>query len=146
MKKVMLITGGGSGIRAATPLLAAKQDYAVCVNYLNNRAAADAVVNTVERAGARAIAVAADVAIEADVVRLFQTVDTQLGPITALVNNAGIVGHKTTLADMDTARLPRILSTNIAGSFLCAHGAVQRISTKYGGEGGAIVNVSSAAS
>ena len=146
MKKVMLITGGGRGIGAATALLAAKQDYAVCVNYLNRSAAAEAVVNAVEHAGGRAIAVAADVAVEADVVRLFETMDTQLGPVTALVNNAGIVGHKTTLVDMDTARLTRIFSTNITGSFLCAREAVRRMSTKYGGMGGTIVNVSSAAS
>lgn len=146
MKKVMLITGGGRGIGAATALLAAKQDYAVCVNYLNRSAAAEAVVNAVEHAGGRAIAVAADVALEADVVRLFEIMDTQLGPVTALVNNAGIVGHKTTLADMDTARLTRIFSTNITGSFLCAREAVRRMSTKYGGMGGTIVNVSSAAS
>ena len=146
MKKVMLITGGGRGIGAATALLAAKQDYAVCVNYLNRSAAAEAVVNAVEHAGGRAIAVAADVGLEADVVRLFEIMDTQLGPVTALVNNAGIVGHKTTLADMDTARLTRIFSTNITGSFLCAREAVRRMSTKYGGMGGTIVNVSSAAS
>jgi len=146
MKKVVLITGGGRGIGAATALLAAKQDYAVCVNYLNKSAAAEAVVNAVEHAGGRAIAVAADVALEADVVRLFENMDAQLGPLTALVNNAGIVGHKTTLADMDTARLTRIFSTNITGSFLCAREAVRRMSTKYGGMGGTIVNVSSAAS
>ncbi len=146
MKKVVLITGGGRGIGAATALLAAKQDYAVCVNYLNKSAAAEAVVNAVEHAGGRAIAVAADVAVEADVVRLFETMDTQLGPVTALVNNAGIVGHKTALVDMDTARLTRIFSTNITGSFLCAREAVRRMSTKYGGMGGTIVNVSSAAS
>ena len=93
-----------------------------------------------------ALAVAADVALEADVVRLFETMDTQLGLVTALVNNAGIVGQRTTLADMDTARLSRIFSTNITGSFLCAREAVRRMSTKHGGAGGAIVNVSSAAS
>ena len=146
MKKVVLITGGGRGIGAATALLAAKQDYGVCVNYLSNSAAADAVVTSVERAGGCALAVAADVALEADVVRLFETMDTQLGPVTALVNNAGIVDQKTTLADMDTARLHRIFSTNITGSFPCAREAVRRMSTKHGGAGGAIVNVSSAAS
>ena len=131
-----------SGYRPAV----AKQDYAVCVNYLNNSAAADAVVHSVERAGGRALAVAAEVAREADVVRSVETMDMQLGLVTALVNNAGIVGQRTTLADMDTARLHRIFSTNITGSFLRAREAIHRMSTKQGGVGDAIVNVSSVAS
>jgi NAD(P)-dependent dehydrogenase (short-subunit alcohol dehydrogenase family) len=127
-------------------VLAAERGYAVCVNYLNNRAAADAVVGTIERAGGRGIAVAADVASEADVVRLFETVDRALGPVTALVNNAGIVDRQMRLEEVDAARLNRIFATNITGAFLCAREAVRRMSTKHGGGGGAIVNVSSAAS
>jgi NAD(P)-dependent dehydrogenase (short-subunit alcohol dehydrogenase family) len=146
MSKILVVTGASRGIGAATAVLAAERGYAVCVNYLNNRAAADAVVGTIERAGGRAIAVAADVASETDVVRLFETVDRALGPVTALVNNAGIVDRQMRLEDVDAARLNRIFATNITGAFLCAREAVRRMSTKHGGGGGAIVNVSSAAS
>lgn len=142
----MVITGGSRGIGAATAHLAAEQGYAVCVNYLNNRNAADAVAGAIERAGGKAIVVGADVALEPDVIRLFETVDKTLGPVTALVNNAGILEQQTRLENMDAARLNRVFSTNITGSFLCAREAVRRMSTKYGGAGGAIVNVSSAAS
>jgi NAD(P)-dependent dehydrogenase (short-subunit alcohol dehydrogenase family) len=146
MSKILVVTGASRGIGAATAVLAAERGYAVCVNYLNNRAAADAVVGTIERAGGRGIAVAADVASEADVVRLFETVDRALGPVTALVNNAGIVDRQMRLEEVDAARLNRIFATNITGAFLCAREAVRRMSTKHGGGGGAIVNVSSAAS
>lgn len=146
MNKVIVITGGGRGIGAATALLAGKQDYAVCVNYLHNRAAADLVVEAIERGGGKAIAVAADIAIEAEVRRLFQTVDQTLGTVTALVNNAGILESQARLEDMDAARLNRIFATNITGCFLCAREAVRRMSTRHGGKGGAIVNVSSGAS
>jgi NAD(P)-dependent dehydrogenase (short-subunit alcohol dehydrogenase family) len=143
--KVMLITGGSRGIGAATASLAAAQGYAVCINYLHNRAAADAVVNAINAGGGEAIAVQADVASEADVVRLFETVDRGLGRVTALVNNAGILERQMRVEDMDAARLNRVLATNVTGSFLCAREAIRRMSTKHGGAGGAIVNVSSAA-
>jgi len=143
--KVLLITGGGRGIGAATARLAAQRGYAVCVNYLNNRAAADGVVADIERAGGRAIAVAADVAAEADVVRLFETVDQALGPLTALVNNAGTVEPQMRVEKMDAERLARVFAVNVIGSFLCAREAVRRMSTQHGGGGGAIVNVSSGA-
>lgn len=146
MNKVTLITGGSRGIGAATAILAGKQGYAVCVNYLRNRAAADSVVETIERAGGKAIAVAADVAVESEVERLFQTVDQSLGTVTALVNNAGILEPQARLEEMDAARLNRIFATNVTGSFLCAREAVRRMSTRHGGKGGAIVNVSSGAS
>jgi NAD(P)-dependent dehydrogenase (short-subunit alcohol dehydrogenase family) len=146
MSKVLIVTGGSRGIGAATAVLAAERGYAVCVNYLNNRAAADGVVSAIERAGGRAIAVAADVASETDVVRLFEAVDQTLGPLTALVNNAGILDRQTRLEDIDAARLNRIFATNITGCFLCAREAVRRMSTRHGGAGGAIVNVSSGAS
>jgi NAD(P)-dependent dehydrogenase (short-subunit alcohol dehydrogenase family) len=145
MRKVLLITGAGRGIGAATARLAADRGYDVCVNYLQNRAAAEAVVSAVEQSGRRAIAVAGDVASESDVTRLFATVDEALGPLTALVNNAGILDRQVRLEDMSAERLNRIFTTNITGSFLCAREAVRRMSTKHGGSGGAIVNVSSRA-
>jgi NAD(P)-dependent dehydrogenase (short-subunit alcohol dehydrogenase family) len=145
MSRVAIITGAGRGIGAATAMLAAERGYAVCVNYLRNRAAAEAVVETIKRAGGKAIAVAADVAAETDVIRLFETVDRTWGPLTALVNNAGILERQMRVEDMGAARLNRIFTTNITGYFLCAREAVRRMSTKHGGRGGAIVNVSSGA-
>lgn len=146
MGKVLLITGAGRGIGAATALLAAERGYAVCVNYLRNTDAAAAVVREIESKSGRAIAVAADVSVEADVVRLFQEVDQKLGPLTALVNNAGIVDKQSRVDEMSAARLQRMVAVNVTASFLCAREAVRRMSTKHGGKGGAIVNVSSAAS
>jgi NAD(P)-dependent dehydrogenase (short-subunit alcohol dehydrogenase family) len=145
MSGILVVTGASRGIGAATALLAARRGYAVCVNYLQNRAAADEVVASVADAGGRAIAVAADVSVEADVVRLFRTVDEQLGPLTALVNNAGVLDRQMKVESMDAARMNRIFATNITGSFLCAREAVRRMSTRHGGTGGAIVNVSSGA-
>lgn len=145
MKKVILITGASRGIGAATARLAAARGYAVCVNYRNNRAAADAVVADIEAKGGEAIAVAADVAVESEVVRLFQSVDQSLGRLTALVNNAGILETQMRVEDMDAARLGRVFAANVTSCFLCAREAVRRMSSKHGGSGGAIVNVSSAA-
>ncbi len=145
MNKIVIITGASRGIGAATAILASERGYAVCVNYLRNRTAAHAVVDAIEQAGGKAIAVAADVAMEADVIRLFETVDRTWGPLTALVNNAGILERQMRLEDMDAARLNRIFTTNITGYFLCAREAVRRMSTKNRGAGGAIVNVSSGA-
>ena len=146
MKKVIVITGASRGIGAATARLAAARGYAVCVNYLKNRAAANAVVDDIESAGGQAIAVAADVASETEVVNLFKTVDQQLGTVTALVNNVGILETQMRVEDMDAARLNRIFAANITSCFLCAREAVRRMSSRHGGSGGAIVNVSSAAS
>lgn len=146
MSDVMIVTGGSRGIGAATARLAAARGYAVCVNYLQNETAANAVVNEIESDGGRAIAVAADVSAEADVVRLFETVDKQLGVVTGLVNNAGILETQMRVDEMDASRLTRILSVNVTGCFLCAREAVRRMSSRHGGSGGAIVNVSSAAS
>jgi NAD(P)-dependent dehydrogenase (short-subunit alcohol dehydrogenase family) len=135
MKKVVVITGGGRGIGAATAHLAAERGYAVCVNYHHNRQAADTVVSAIERAGGQAIAVAADVSSESDVIQLFKTVDKELGIVTALVNNAGILEQQMRLEDMDASRLNRIFTTNISGYFLCAREAVRRMSTRHGGAG-----------
>ncbi|HEY8101147.1 MAG TPA: SDR family oxidoreductase [Burkholderiaceae bacterium] len=143
--KTILITGGSRGIGAAAARLAAAQGYAVCVNYVHDKAAADEVVRAIEKNGGRAIAVAADVSSEPDVLRLFKTVDEKLGTINALVNNAGILAQQMRVDEMDAVRLNRIFTTNITGSFLCAREAVRRMSTRHGGAGGAIVNLSSAA-
>ena len=146
MKKVLLITGASRGIGAATAVLAAQRGYAVCVNYRQNQIAAETVVQAVKAAGQDAVAIAADVAVEADVVRLFDTCDRALGPLAALVNNAGILETQMRLDAMDAARLQRVFAVNVIGSFLSAREAVRRMSTKHGGAGGAIVNLSSGAS
>jgi len=146
MASVLIITGGGRGIGAATARIAAARGYAVCVNYASNREAADGVVADIAKAGGRAIAVQADVSDESEVARLFQTVDKELGTVTSLVNNAGVIDKQARLAEIGSARLARMFATNVTGPFLCAREAVRRMSTKQGGAGGGIVNVSSAAS
>jgi NAD(P)-dependent dehydrogenase (short-subunit alcohol dehydrogenase family) len=143
---IVLVTGGGRGIGAATARMAAARGYDVCVNYRVNREAAGRIVAEAEAAGRRAIAVGADVSIEADVVRMFDVCDRELGRVDALVNNAAILEKQARLDAMDAARITRVLATNVLGPFLCAREAVKRMSTKYGGRGGAIVNVSSGAS
>jgi NAD(P)-dependent dehydrogenase (short-subunit alcohol dehydrogenase family) len=143
---VMIVTGGARGIGAATARLAAQQGYAICVNYLRNTTAAESVVRDIGSKGGRAIAVQGDVAKEADVVRLFDTAIKELGPVTVLVNNAGILERQTRLDDMEAARFERVFTTNITGTFLCAREAVKRMSTRHGGKGGSIVNVGSMAS
>ncbi|MFD9690748.1 SDR family oxidoreductase [Kitasatospora sp. NPDC059146] len=143
---VLLVTGAGRGIGAATALLAARRGYRVCVNYRADEASAAAVVDAVRADGGTAIAVRADVGRSAEVERLFATVDAELGPLTALVNNAGTLERQCRLEDIDEERLNRIWTANITGPFLCAAQAVRRMSTRHGGRGGAIVNVGSAAS
>ena len=145
MDRVVLITGASRGIGAATARLAARRGYSVCVNYRRDRAAAETIAGEVEAAGGKAVAVAADVGVEADVVRLFDTCDQALGRPVAVVNNAGILETQMRVDEMDAARLLRIFATNIIGPFLCAREAVRRMSTRRGGPGGAIVNVSSGA-
>ncbi|MCZ8219524.1 MAG: SDR family oxidoreductase [Acidovorax sp.] len=146
MDKIALITGASRGIGAATALRAARQGWAVAVNHQGNQAAADAVVQQIRATGGTALAVQADVADEAQVLAMFTTIDAQLGRITALVNNAGVVDTTQRVDEMSVARLRRMFDVNVIGSFVCAREAVRRMSTKHGGAGGSIVNVSSAAS
>lgn len=141
--KVLVVTGGGRGIGAETARLAAAQGYAVAVNYRENRHAAESLVKQLKT---ESISIKADIASEADVVRLFETVDRELGRVTALVNNAGVVDRGMRVADMTAERISRMFAINVTGSFLCAREAVKRMSTRLGGKGGAIVNVSSIAS
>ncbi|WP_296870312.1 SDR family oxidoreductase [Tibeticola sp.] len=144
--RVLLITGASRGIGAATARLAAREGWAVAVNYAERREAADAVVRDIEAAGGRALALQADVRDEAAVLRMFETIDAQLGRLGGLVNNAGVVDVSARLDAMDLARWRRMFDVNVIGSLLCAREAVRRMSTRHGGTGGAIVNVSSAAS
>jgi NAD(P)-dependent dehydrogenase (short-subunit alcohol dehydrogenase family) len=144
--KVMLITGGARGIGAATALLAAQRGYAVAINYLRDADAANHIVQSVINHGGQAFAIKGDVAREHDVLHLFKRVDATLGRITVLVNNAGIVDMKSRLDAMSAARIERMFAVNVLGSLLCGREAVKRMSTMHGGTGGAIVNVSSAAS
>ena len=146
MRPIVIVTGASRGIGAATATLAAARGYAVCVNYLHRREAAERVVADIRAAGGRAEAVQADVAADADVARLFETCTARLGLPTALVNNAGILETQMRIDEMDAARWQRVFATNVLGSFLCAREAVRRMSTRHGGVGGAIVNVSSGAS
>jgi len=146
MSEVMLVTGASRGIGAATARLAAARGFAVAVNYMASRQAAEALVNEIAGAGGRAIAMQGDVAVEADVKRLFETVDGELGRLRVLINNAGILETAMRLDEMAVERWQRVLATNVVGSFLCAREAIRRMSTRHGGSGGTIVNVSSAAS
>jgi NAD(P)-dependent dehydrogenase (short-subunit alcohol dehydrogenase family) len=145
LEQVLLVTGGGRGIGAATALLAARRGYAVAVNYAHNSLAADEVVRTIRADGGTAIAVQADVGDEAQVLAMFEKIDARLGRLTALVNNAGVVDMRARVDEMSVARLERIFRINVIGSFVCAREAVRRMSTRHGGAGGAIVNVSSGA-
>jgi len=145
MDRVALITGGSRGIGAATALLAATQGWKVAINYTAQAAAADEVVRTIRAGGGDAFAVQADVADEAQVLAMFEAVDARFGRLTALVNNAGVVDLTSRVEDMSIARLKRMFDINVIGSIVCAREAIRRMSTRHGGSGGAIVNVSSAA-
>ena len=145
MSKIMLVTGGGRGIGAAVARLAARRGYAVGVNYRSDADAANAVVADIVRGGGRAVALQADVSQEDQVLRMYGELDRQLGRIDALVNNAGILERQMRVDEMSAERLLRVLSTNVIGAFLCAREAVRRMSPRHGGQGGAIVNVASAA-
>jgi NAD(P)-dependent dehydrogenase (short-subunit alcohol dehydrogenase family) len=144
MNRVLLVTGGSRGIGAAVALLAAKHGFDVAVNYHQDERAASGVVDAVRSSGVRALAIKGDVAVEADVVRMFEAVDT-FGPLSVLVNNAGITGGFARVADIKGPALERMLAVNVTGAILCAREAVRRLSTVWGGDGGSIVNVSSLA-
>ena len=145
MKPIALITGGSRGIGAATALLAAQKGFAVAVNYTANALAADEVVRQIRAGGGTAITVQGDVGIEADILAMFDKVDAKLGPLTALVNNAGVVDVASRVDAMSATRLKRMFDINVLGSMICAREAVKRMSTKHGGAGGTIVNLSSVA-
>ena len=145
MAKIMIVTGGSRGIGAATALLAAERGFDVAVNYASNQAAAEAVVKGIQAKGRRAFALQGDVASEADMLKLFAACDKELGTLTCLVNNAGVVDVKARLDEMSVARWKRMMDINIIGSLICAREAVKRMSSKHGGKGGTIVNLSSAA-
>ncbi|MNJ28757.1 Glucose 1-dehydrogenase 1 [compost metagenome] len=145
MDKVIVITGASRGIGAATARLAAREGYRICINYLSDDEAAQRVLADVRELGAEAIAVKADVSVEDEIIHLFQRVDAELGPVTALVNNAGTIGQKSQLEHMSEFRLLKLMKTNVVGPMLCSKHAVQRMSKRQGGQGGSIVNVSSVA-
>jgi NAD(P)-dependent dehydrogenase (short-subunit alcohol dehydrogenase family) len=145
MKQVMVVTGGGRGIGAATALMASRRGYAVCINYVSDAQAAERLRARIAGEGGEAIAVQGDMGVEADVLALFAAVDAQLGPLTALVNNVGVLERQCKLVDMSAERLRRVFTTNIMSAFLCAREAVKRMSTHSGGHGGGIVNLSSGA-
>jgi NAD(P)-dependent dehydrogenase (short-subunit alcohol dehydrogenase family) len=145
MNKVLLVTGGGRGIGAATALLAAQQGWSVAVNYTANSLAADEVVRQIRAAGGQAISVKADVADEDQVLRMFEHIDAKLGRVSGLVNNAGVVDVAARVDEMSVARWKRMFDVNVIGSLICAREVVRRMSTRHGGEGGSIVNLSSAA-
>jgi len=144
--KVLLITGASRGIGAATAIAAAQQGWQVCINYRSRQSEAQALVEQINASGGQAISFAADVGQQDQVSELFEFVDTELGHLDALVNNAGIIDRKARIEEMDQQRLERMFQINIVGSFLCAGEAVRRMAKSHGGKGGAIVNVSSAAS
>lgn len=145
MRQIILITGGSRGIGAATAILAAQRGYTAVITYQHNQAAAEAVVASIRSAGGHAEAVRADVSVEADVLQTFKTIDEADGPLVALVNNAGTLDRQMRFDQMDVARIRRVFDVNVIGSMVCAREAVRRMSTRMGGQGGAIVNVSSAA-
>jgi len=146
MNPILLVTGASRGIGAATALLAAQQGWSVVVNYTANSLAADEVVRRIRASGGSAMAVQADVANEAQVLAMFARIDAKFGPLSGLVNNAGVVDVSARVDEMDMARWRRMFDVNVLGSMLCAREAVRRMSTRHGGSGGSIVNVSSAAS
>lgn len=145
MERIILVTGGGRGIGAACALLAASRGYTVCISYRTDAAAAEEVIAAIQNAGGTALALQADVSDEAAVVSLFDQIDKRFGRLNALINNAGILSPQMRVEQMDAARINRILATNVTGSFLCAREAVRRMSTRHGGRGGSIVNISSRA-
>ena len=146
MNKTILVTGGSRGIGAATAVLAGKRGYNVCVNFLNNETVANNIVNKIKEQGGKAIAYKANVSIEEDVIQMFKKIDEDFGKIDALVNNVGVLEKQSRVEDMDWQRLQKTLNYNVISTFLCCKEAIKRMSSKNGGNGGGIVNVSSIAS
>jgi NAD(P)-dependent dehydrogenase (short-subunit alcohol dehydrogenase family) len=146
MEKIILITGGSEGIGASIARLASLSGYIVCINYLQNHESARETVEAINQSGGRAYAFQADISKESEVERLFDDIDRQVGRLDALVNNAAIIEPQQKLVDMTAARLQKVFTTNVIGSFLCAREAIKRMSTQHGGKGGSIVNISSMAS
>lgn len=144
-QKVVIVTGGGRGIGAATAKLFARNGYAVCINYKTDALSANTLIKEISASGGHAIAIQADVSKEADVLRMFAAIDQQLGVVSVLVNNAGILKKQMRLEEMSADRINTILISNVTGYFLCCREAVKRMSTRHGGVGGVIVNVSSIA-
>ena len=146
MNKVAIVTGASRGIGAETATLLSNNGYSVCINYIQNQDAADSVKNAILKNGGTCITVKADVSIESDVVRLFNTVEKELGYVSVLVNNAGVLRTQCRLVEITESRFKEVMLTNVMSCFLCSKEAVKRMSTKYGGKGGSIINVSSGAS
>lgn len=146
MKRTILITGSSRGIGAATALLAAKKGYQVCINYLSNARAAEGIIKVIIENGGKAKAYQADVSSESEVISLFSKIDSDFGSISALVNNVGILEKQSSLVEMEFIRIQKVINTNIISNLICSKEAIKRMSTKYGGKGGSIVNVSSIAS
>jgi NAD(P)-dependent dehydrogenase (short-subunit alcohol dehydrogenase family) len=146
MKKIILITGGSGGIGASTAYLAAKQGYIVCVNYLQDKDAANGIVAAIKGAGGLAYALQADVSDEKQVESLFESIRQQVGKVTTLINNAGIIAPQKRLSEMSAERIRKVFSTNVIGTFLCCREAIKHMSIKNNGHGGCIVNISSTAS
>ncbi len=144
-RRVVLVTGGGRGIGAATVKLASQKGWSVCINYRSRNTDAEKLADEINQSGGAAISVKADVSREEDVISLFDTIDAEFGTIHALVNNAGVIAPQSQLVDVSADRLRKIFDTNIVGSFLCAREAVKRMSVNRGGSGGSIINLSSAA-
>ena len=142
-KPVLIVTGASTGIGAATARMAGQRGYSVCVNYRRSADAAEAVVSGIEAAGGQAISVCADVSREEDIMRMFQNVDAELGPVSALVNNAGMVPHRRLADEIPDAEARITIATKVMGTILCSREALHRMMPKYGGSGGAIVNVGS---
>lgn len=142
---IALVTGGSRGIGRATAILLAQSGYQVVVNYQRNKIAADEVISTIRAQGGEALAIKADIADELQVLAMFAEIDSAYGPVTALVNNAGIIFPQSAIENLTAERINRVMATNVTGYFLCSREAVKRMAYRHGGEGGAIVNVSSAA-
>ncbi|KXX69326.1 SDR family oxidoreductase [Flammeovirga sp. SJP92] len=146
MNKIILVTGGNKGIGKAISIQLAEQGYFICINYNTDKESADSIIDEIILKKGKATAIQADISIEKSVVKLFDEIDKINGTLVGLINNAGILGEQSTLAEMSSQRILKTFSTNVIGTFLCSKEAIKRMSTKYNGDGGGIVNISSGAS